>query len=295
MILQEIWLAWQDLDEFSLWSILAKSLAYWTTLLAAGSALNLLWLRETAPQTISLLRWFGPTCAVFAILLNSSLIPLQASYLMGEWSAVQDPVMLQLAWESPLGESLLLRGFGLLLLLAIIRPNKSTLSIATIGSGLVALSFAFQGHTLSEPRWLLVALITVHLLGLIFWIGGFVPLMWLAKRKDAVTGVSARQFGKISIWNVPLLALAGALLLWLLTEGNWNVLWTAYGQLFALKLLGFLGLLGLAALNKLFLTPALLRGEVRAFMLLRLSVILEMSVAVIIFLSTATLTTVGLG
>ena len=214
---------------------------------------------------------------------------------MGEWSAFQDPMMLQLAWESPLGESLLLRGIGLLLLFFIIRPNKSTLSIATIGSGLVALSSAFQGHTLSEPRWLLVALITVHLLGLIFWIGGFVPLMWLAKRKDAVTGAAARQFGKISIWNVPLLALAGALLLWLLTEGNWNVLWTAYGQLFALKLLGFLGLLGLAALNKLFLTPALLRGEVRAFMLLRLSVILEMSVAVIIFLLTATLTTVGLG
>ena len=86
MILQEIWLAWQDLDELSLWSILAKSLAYWTTLLAAGSVLNLLWLRETAPQTISLLRWFGPICAVFAILLNSSLIPLNASYLMGEWS-----------------------------------------------------------------------------------------------------------------------------------------------------------------------------------------------------------------
>ena len=243
MILQEIWLAWQDLDEFSLWSILAKSLAYWTTLLAAGSALNLLWLRETAPQTISLLCWFGPACAVFAILLNSSLIPLQASYLMGEWSAIQDPMMLQLAWESPLGDSLLLRGIGLLLLLVIIRPNSLALGISTIGCGLVAVSFAFQGHTLSEPRWLLVALITVHLLGLIFWIGGFVPLMWLAKRKDAVTGAAARQFGKISIWNVPLLALAGALLLWLLTEGNWNVIRTAYGQLFVFKLLGFLGLL----------------------------------------------------
>ena len=295
MILQEIWLAWQDLDEFSLWSILAKSLAYWTTLLAAGSVLNLLWLRETAPQTISLLRWFGPICAVFAILLNSSLIPLQASSLMGEWSAVQDPIMLQVAWESPLGDSLLLRGFGLFMLLVIIRPNSLALGISTIGCGLIAVSFALQGHTLSEPRWLLVALITVHLLGLIFWIGGFVPLMWLAKRREAVTGAAARQFGKISIWNVLLLALAGADLLWLLTEGNWNVIRTAYGQLFALKLLGFLCLLGLAALNKLFLAPALLRGKVRAFLLLRLSVILEISVAVIIFLLTATLTTVGLG
>ncbi|MGA1121352.1 MAG: copper resistance protein CopD, partial [bacterium] len=192
-------MAWQDLDEFSLWSILAKSLAYWTTLLAAGSALNLLWLRETAPQAISLLRWFGPICAVFAILLNFSLVPLQASYLMGEWSAFQDPMMIQVAWESPLGDSLLLRGVGLLLLLVVIRPNRLSLGISTIGCGLVALSFAFQGHTLSEPRWLLVALITIHLLGLSFWIGGFAPLAWLAKRQEPRTGAAARQFGKISI------------------------------------------------------------------------------------------------
>ena len=202
--------------------------------------------------------------------------------------------MLQVAWESPLGDSLLLRGIGLLLLLFIIRPSTLTPVISVLGCVLVAFSFAFQGHTLSEPRWLLVALITIHLFGLSFWIGGFAPLAWLAKRQESVAGAAARQFGKISIWNVLLLALAGSALLWLLTEGNWNVLWTAYGQLFVFKLLGFLGLLGLAALNKLFLTPALLRGEVRAFVLLRLSVILEMSVAVIIFLLTSTLTTVGL-
>ena len=294
MILQEIWLAWQDLDEFSLWSILAKSLAYWTTLLAAGSALNLLWLRETAPQTISLLQWFGPTCTVFAIFLNFSLIPLQASYLMGEWSAIQDPMMLQFAWESPLGDSLLLRGLGLLLILAAIRPEKLSLGISTLGCGLVALSFAFQGHTLSEPRWLLVALITVHLLGLIFWIGGFTPLAWLAKRQDNSTGLAARQFGKISIWNVPLLAIVGVFLLLLLSEGDWKIIWSAYGQLFALKFLGFMGLLGLAAMNKLFLTPALLRSEERAFVLLRLSLVLEMTVVAVILLLTASFTTVGL-
>ena len=294
MILQEIWLAWQDLDKFSLWSILAKSLAYWTTLLAAGSTLNLLWLRETAPQTRSLLRWFGPTCAIFAILLNFSLVPLQASYLMGEWSAFQDPMMIQVAWESPLGDSLLLRGVGLLLLLVVIRPNRLSLGISTIGCGLVALSFAFQGHTLSEPRWLLVALITLHLLGLSFWIGGFAPLVWLAKRQEPRTGAAARQFGKISIWNVLLLALAGSALLWLLTEGNWKILWTAYGQFFVLKLLGFLSLLGLAALNKLALTPALLRNDPKAYGRLRLSISIEMFFALLILVITATLTTIGI-
>ena len=168
------------------------------------------------------------------------------------------------------------------------------MGISTIGCGLVALSFAFQGHTLSEPRWLLVGLITIHLLGLSFWIGGFAPLAWLAKRQEPRTGAAARQFGKISIWNVLLLALAGSALLWLLTEGNWKILWTAYGQLFVLKLLGFLSLLGLAALNKLFLTPALLRSEERAFVLLRLSLVLEMTVVVVILLLTASFTTVGL-
>ena len=294
MILQEIWLAYEALDEFSISTIAAKTLAYWTTLLAAGSALNLIWLRETAPQTISLLRWFGPTCAVFAILLNFSLVPLQASYLMGEWSAFQDPMMIQVAWESPLGDSLLLRGVGLLLLLVVIRPNRLSLGISTIGCGLVALSFAFQGHTLSEPRWLLVALITIHLLGLSFWIGGFTPLAWLAKRQDNSTGLAAHQFGKISIWNVPLLAIVGVFLLLLLSEGDWEIIWTAYGQLFALKFLGFMGLLGLAAMNKLFLTPALLRSEERAFVLLRLSLVSEMTVVVVILLLTASFTTVGL-
>ncbi len=292
--MQEIWLAYEALDEFSISTIAAKTLAYWTTLLAAGSALNLIWLRETAPQTISLLRWFGPTCAVFAILLNFSQIPLQASYLMGEWSAIQDPMMLQVAWESPLGDSLLLRGFGLLLLLVVIRPNRLSLGISTIGCGLVALSFAFQGHTLSEPRWLLVALITIHLLGLSFWIGGFTPLAWLAKRQDNSTGLAAHQFGKISIWNVPLLAIVGVFLLLLLSEGDWEIIWTAYGQLFALKFLGFMGLLGLAAMNKLFLTPALLRSEERAFVLLRLSLVSEMTVVVVILLLTTSFTTVGL-
>jgi putative copper export protein len=62
----------------------------------------------------------------------------------------------------------------------------------------------------------------------------------------------------------------------LLTEGNWNVLWTAYGQLFVLKLLGFQGLLGLAALNKLALTPALLRNDPKAYGRLRLSISIEM-------------------
>jgi copper resistance protein D len=294
VILQEIWLALEALDEFSLSTIAAKTLAYWTTLVAAGSALNLLWLHETAPQVIPLLRWFGLICAVLALLLNFSLVPLQASYLMGEWYAFQDPMMLQVAWESPLGDSLLLRGIGLLLLLFIIHPSTLTRGISVLGCGLIALSFAFQGHSLSEPRWLLVSLITLHLLGLSFWIGGFAPLAKLAKLQESVTGAAARQFGKISVWNVLLLALAGSALLWFLTEGNWNVLWTAYGQLFVLKLLGFLGLLGLAALNKLALTPALLRNDPKAYGRLRLSISIEMFFALLILVITATLTTVGI-
>ena len=241
-----------------------------------------------------LLRRLGATCAVFALFLNFSLLPIQASFLIGEWSAAQDPIMLGIAWESPLGDSLLLRWIGLLMILVVIRPYKPNLVISTVGCVLVAISFAFQGHTLSEPRWLLVALISVHLLGLIFWIGGFAPLAWLATRQDKSTGLAARQFGKISIWNVPLLAIVGVLLLLLLSKGEWKVIWTPYGQLFALKLLAFLGLLGLAAMNKLFLTPALLRTEIRAFVLLRISIIFEISVVTIIFLLTASLTSVGL-
>jgi putative copper resistance protein D len=60
----------------------------------------------------------------------------------------------------------------------------------------------------------------------------------------------------------------------------------------AIKLLMVAALLSIAALNKLYLTPGLLRGQARAFVQFRRAVQAEMVLGALILLITATFTTV---
>lgn len=59
----------------------------------------------------------------------------------------------------------------------------------------------------------------------------------------------------------------------------------------AIKLLAVAILLGIAAWNKLVLTPRLLRGDARAVGLFRRSVLTEIGVGAVILLTTAAFTT----
>ena len=68
---------------------------------------------------------------------------------------------------------------------------------------------------------------------------------------------------------------------------------TPYGQIFAVKVILFVALLALAALNRYRLTPALQTGTLRAGTQLRLSIRLEALVVLAILATTATVTTVA--
>jgi copper transport protein len=64
-----------------------------------------------------------------------------------------------------------------------------------------------------------------------------------------------------------------------------------YGRMMAIKLLAVAALLSLAAWNKLVLTPRLLRGDARAVVQFRRSVLAEIGVGALILLITAGFTT----
>ena len=68
---------------------------------------------------------------------------------------------------------------------------------------------------------------------------------------------------------------------------------TTYGRLLAVKLAVFVLLLGLAAFNRLRLTPALLAGDAGAGARLRRSIGLEFAAVLVILVVTAVLTTVA--
>lgn len=275
-------------------SICIKALVYATVLIAMGSILCILALRRLPASEVHVLRRLAAFCAIGAALLSLLRIPLRASFLMGgTWQGATDPVMVMMVWESPLGSSIALRLVGLALICAILLPARLGRPLATLGVMIVAVSFVLRGHALEEPRLVLATLITLHILGLAFWIGAFAPLYRLsAKIEGSAAGQSSHDFGRLAVWIVGALTLAGGVTLWLLTGNLLDAFFTPYGQLFAIKLGVFVGIIGLAAWNRMRLTPALLRQEPGAGRHLRLSIRAEAFLVALVFLTTAFLTTV---
>ena len=276
-------------------SICVKALVYATTLVAAGSILTLLTLRSLPVREVQSLKWLAVCCAVMAAVLSFARLPLRASFLMGgTWQGGTDPMMLALVWNSPLGTSIGLRLIGLGFILLILVPGRAGRGLAALGACIVALSFVLRGHALEEPRLILGALITLHILGVAFWIGAFVPLYRVAGGTNLrIAGTIAHEFGNNALWVVGLLTGVGAITLWILTGNIFKALYTPYGQFFALKLTIFSAVMGFAAWNKLRLTPALLHQDQSACTKLRQSVRLEATLIGAILITTAALTTVS--
>jgi putative copper export protein len=88
---------------------------------------------------------------------------------------------------------------------------------------------------------------------------------------------------------VPAIALAGIAIAVAIVP-TWAALWTPYGLLLSGKLLGFAMLMGLAALNKLKLGPALAQGSQAASRALRCSLIVEFVFIASVLAVTATMT-----
>ena len=121
----------------------------------------------------------------------------------------------------------------------------------------------------------------------------FAPLHRLAGSDTHAAGALAAEFSAWAVRVVPALAAAGVALFVILTADPLAALGTPYGQLLAVKLALFTLLLGLAALNRYRLTPALQTRTLRAGANLRRSIRLEALVVLAILATTATLTTVA--
>lgn len=71
----------------------------------------------------------------------------------------------------------------------------------------------------------------------------------------------AKRFSVLGIICVATLAFTATIQIWLLAGGISGLIHTAYGRVAIAKLILFLGLIALAALNSNSYTPALLRGH----------------------------------
>ena len=279
------------MDGLAVIAIAAKAAGYVAALLAMGGVLfAAVFRRDADPATLRLARRIAAGAALAGLVVLALRFGIRAARISGMGlEAATDPTMLGFVWQSPLGTAALWRGLGEAAILTVLMPGALR-HLALIGAGAVAVSYAQVGHTLGEPRLLLGALLVAHLLAAAFWAGSLIPL---AHAAGTVPGAAVlHRFGLIAAWSVSLLIAAGAALAWLLSGSLPALLGTAYGLTLLAKVAAVGALLGLAALNKWRLVPALTAAEPSAAAFLRRSIAVEVAAVLAIAVLTAALTTV---
>lgn len=246
-------------DIWGLSLIVAKFLLYLGVLTSAGVVLGGVLLRFSDARTYALrfaiLGFFG---AALGFSLNGAA-------LVGDASGMIDPEMLGLLWSTSVGTSLVFQLAGLALLIAGLAFGDRNLWISAIGGTLALWSFTALGHVSDQEELWLNAFLMVHLFLVSLWIGILNPLKRLADAGDVAGAADlGRRFGRIAMFFVPLLILAGAAMAYRLVGSFSALVGTGYGLTLSMKVILVAALLSLAALNKLRFVPRLKAGEVQA-------------------------------
>ena len=283
--------------EFSGWDVaamFAKAVTYAATFGAAGAVFFALYcgtlLRDQQRGLIHRLIGILVGVAAAASVLR---ILLLAGSMSGEMAGMFDSAFAGMILRAGEGRASGVRIAGLALILFALSKNPVFRGPAIFGAIAASTSFAWVGHIHAlVPNTAPSLLLCLHLLCAAFWLGALPPLLIIAAgANQPQIAAAAARFGKLALRVVAVLLAAGASLL-LMLIGSAAQFWASdYGRMMAIKLLAVAVLLGIAAWNKLNLTPRLLRGDARAVGLFRRSVLAEIGVGTLILLTTAAFTT----
>ena len=162
-------------------------------------------------------------------------------------------------------------------------------AVNAFGFIFLLLSFRFGGHVSVQSLSVQFAL-AVHFTMFALWIGALYPLLTISRTEQvAELKVSLERFSKHAVLIVSLLLVSGLTMMLSLIHSMAELFTTAYGVALTLKILLVIGLLGIAAVNKLIIVPRLLLQANAAHF--QRSVRVEIAVAVILLLLTAYLST----
>jgi copper transport protein len=188
-----------------------------------------------------------------------------------------------IAFATSAGPALLVAiGVMLLALMALGRAwyARALALIAFVGVGL---SLAMTGHAATAPPEVLTRpAVFIHGLAVAFWIGALMPLASLLSKPTPAVLPLVNRFSRIAMPVVAALALTGLALAIIQLEKPSALVETSYGLILSIKLALVLSLLGLAALNRYRLTPALAKDQTGGAALRR-SILFEYGAALCIF------------
>nr|WP_281494012.1 CopD family protein [Jannaschia sp. S6380] len=270
---------------------MAKAIGYAAALIAMGGPLFLAVFRSAPPDVRRIARKLAVIAALIGLAVLALRFGIRAARISGMGlSGATDTMMLGFVWDSPLGTAALWRGAGELLIVAVLIEGTIGMTASLLGALLIAMSYAFVGHSLGDPRWILAGLLVTHLLAAAFWVGSLAPLHRAAAKGE--NAALLHRFGTIASGTVAILVIVGVSFAWLMIGSPTGLFGTAYGWTLIIKIAVVTGLLGLAARNKLRLVPALASGAPSASARLRRSIRMEIIIVALILLATATLTSI---
>lgn len=282
---------------FTQWGIaasVAKFAIYLSSLMAAGLMLFRIALPNAGDEVSNTLKPLALIAIVVATLASIARVLVQAGRIMDDGIAgMLDPEIIAISLEGPLGQSTYIRLGGLMVLLIAVLSRAVRAPATLFGVIMVAGSFALTGHATRDPQWLLAGLITFHLLAVSYWFGALPPLYRLAHpSKDAAHAAEvADKFGKQASIIVPMLIAAGVTFSWFILGGPAKLLGTNYGIVLLVKLGIVSIILSFAAMNKLKFVPDLAESLPGAAIRFRRSLRWEGFVFLLVFATTAVLTT----
>ena len=269
-----------------------RAVSFVAVLQAAGVAMFLWLFGGSLARSAGKIRSLGITAAIAGGVLTLAYHLVQPARMTGSFSGMLDGSLQAMLLTSDAGATTAIRILGLVMLVVgLPKRNRLGEACSLIGATLVVVSFGLMGHTTAhDQRWVLVALLVVHLLIIAFWFGALLPLYVAASRETVADNAFViENFSAIAAWLVPIIFVAGLGMSVLLLE-EFNNLWTAYGVSLLAKVSGFAALMGLATLNKWRLGPAIAAGHAPALRNFQRSVVAEWSLIVAVLVVTAIMT-----
>ena len=257
--------------------ILVRGVHFAATLMAGGTIGLLVLVAEPADTTaradfvalrhqLTVLIWLA---LAVAILSGATWLVLLASDILG--ASVADVCLHGGAWpvlfDTRFGQVWCARlVLALLLGLLMLRPTTRSFQLAA-AAAFIALP-ALIGHAGATPGLAgdshLVSDM-VHLVAAGAWLGGlpaFTLLLWHARHRAEApwhnfATQATRRFSVVGILSVCALLASGLINSWNLLSGPRDLVTTDYGRLIALKIGLFAAMVGIAAVNRFYLTPRL--------------------------------------
>lgn len=166
-------------------------------------------------------------------------------------------------------------------------------SFGVAGLGIGVLSFAFDGHTVTEgPRWAHLVADVVHVFAGAAWFGGILALVAVAAIRHRAGGRDASElivrFSSVATVALASVVAAGSLMAWFILDGFGDLTSTVWGQRLTIKIVAVGVATVIGAYHHFVTVPRLASGRATAADVARARTTIVVEAIVLSFVVVAT-------